>query len=199
MSTQECGVQERGNMAKTKEAKGTGTTKQWTPFADAIDAWLYQKSAETRQRWSRARLAQALHIAPSTVQAWFAKGTYPDARSFHALVQVTGWTPERLLKLMPYDAIPRYVPDVWEFIREEGRKRWGYEADEFMVWLDEVRAAYEKMPKRMPASPSLVSPESPETIAAVEDAPVRSVEIDLFGGESKASDTAKRPRATAIR
>ncbi len=189
----------------------TTNREHWTPFMWEIERFLREKSLETMEDWTRLKLASLMHVSPSTVHTWYRKEkpTVPDAKSFWRLVRVTGWTPEHLLSMMPYDKLPFYVPDEWEFLHEQVQERWGYDpglAAQIAQWFDEMQRAYEQMPKRVPATPA--TPATAARAGVSEDAPVRSVEIDFGGekggerGESKATNTArkaKRPRATAVR
>lgn len=123
----------------------------WTPFADALDAWLYEESARRRSRMSRRKLAEALDLSYGAVDNWFTRGTLPEPEGFWALVRVTGWKPEQLAALCGYQELPPHVLGPWDFAREELERDRRFRAAEKQIirqWLDEMALRYHNKPRR---------------------------------------------------
>ncbi len=143
-------------MARTRGAKDSSESTSLTPFADALEQWLFDQSAKTRRRWSRRTLAEAQDVSYGTVDGWFKSATstrkaaLPEPEAFWALVRVTGWTPEHLRQLIGYEALPPHVLGPWDFLRERAPGRFsdaGVLAN-VMRWIDDVQREYRELPKR---------------------------------------------------
>lgn len=164
--------------------------KPLTRFADALEAWLYEKSAQTRSRWSRRKLAEALDISYGAVDNWFSKSTLPEPSAFWALVRVTGWEPAYLQELCGYPDLPPHVLGPWDFIYEEIETA-TLTADikaKFSLFIQEVQRKYYHKPKRPRARrrSALVATTSPEHETT--DAPVvaqRKADRKEFVGAGK--------------
>jgi hypothetical protein len=121
-----------------------------TPFAEELQDWMYHGH---RIPWSRATLAKALDIPHSTVTGWFVRGNMPEADAFHALLRVTEWTPEKLMKLTGYTEMPAKTQNVWQFIREKLKAADGLDASvkvRAQQFLDELQAEDTALPVRPP-------------------------------------------------
>ena len=156
----------------------------WTAFADALDAWLYEESARRRSRFSRRKLAEELGVSYGATDNWFTRGTLPEPEAFWALVRVTGWTPEHLAALCGYAELPPHTLGPWDFLREELDASDEFRATEkerIRAWIDAVALRYRAKPKRpgtrggrrtVLAVPSLPSSETPAP--AEKPAPART-------------------------
>lgn len=172
--------------------------RELTPFAEALQEWLYHGH---RIPWSRATLARALDIPHSTVTGWFVRGNMPEADAFHALLRVTEWTPEKLMRLTGYTEMPAKIQNVWQFIREKLKTAEGLDAStkvRAQQYLDEWQAEYNNLPVRPPrrrtrategaAASAAERPSAPE--AQPDEAPTKRP------SENHAATVRTRARAT---
>lgn len=83
-----------------------------TPFARKLLDFMWDQ----RPSWTKVQLAHALMVPRSTVDSWF-KGTLPKGPALHALLRVTRWDEDELLRLTGYDEMP--PPDLPDFLLTE--------------------------------------------------------------------------------
>lgn len=158
---------------ETGEKNGGEDRRHWTPFADAIDAFLYEQSARDRSHWSRHTLADALGVSPSTINAWFNRQTLPDAYAIHQLLKLTGWDTEKMLRLTGRTELPPYTLSETEYIRQAIANDERVQADQRAKWLqyfDEYVRAYKRLPRQKRQSRATKAP-SVVTTPATESAP----------------------------
>lgn len=134
---------ERTELARYN-AEERAELERYTPFARTLELWLKSRSA---RGWPHVRLAREMGISESTVNSWFNRGILPDPRGVHKLRGILGWPDEKLLALTGYPAMPPYLPEEFDYIREhigdwptfDGRDR-----SEVLEFLDAMHEQYSR-------------------------------------------------------
>lgn len=128
--------------------------KQLTPFAEALQDWMFH---EHRIPWSRPRLAAEAGLPASTINGWFRdihkKPSMPEPEALGALLRVTGWSPEKLMELTGYTEWPAAVASESEYIREFMERSpilTDQDREKFGRVITEAMAEYHSKPKRPP-------------------------------------------------
>lgn len=136
--------------------------KQLTPFAEALQDWMFH---EHRIPWSRPRLAAEAGLPASTVNGWFMdvrkNPTLPGPDALRALERVTKWSREKLLELTGYAEWPAAAESESEFLRdfvEESRDLSDLEKEKFGRLITQAMAVYHARPKRPPRETKNAAP-----------------------------------------
>ena len=122
---------------------------RYSPFARALQEWLWHGRGYDKPSWSRRRLAEALDVSYSTIDAWFTRGATPEPEAFWSLARVTGWEPEKLAQLAGYSELPPRTLGQWDFLRDYIETHGTGPAKlQALRWIDEAQREYYRKPKR---------------------------------------------------
>ena len=151
-------------MARQKAATGNGNTngagerRYASRFAEELQQWLWHGRGYDKPAWSRRKLAEALansregvQVSYSTIDKWFNAGSMPEPEAFWALVDVTGWEPEKLRQLTGYSELPPHTLGPWTFLYDHLERTHRFTLPgkaPIRAWLQEAQADYNKLPKR---------------------------------------------------
>ena len=141
-------------------------TRQLTPFAEALQDWMFHTH---RIPWSRPKLAAEAGLPHSTITGWFTRGTLPAPDAFWAIVRVTGWTPEKLMELTGYTELPTKATSESEWIRQyvdEATDLSDMEKEKFRRLITRAMAAYINKPRLPARRKKSGAPKSPVSSAS---------------------------------